>query len=404
MKTEEKLSLYLEILHCSHPIHLWEFDEQFQLIRSDYGEIPQSDDFIEKMKIREIILKEMHKEPRHPLLLENRFGMIFVAAFDNSEPEHVYILGPAFSGADSMSVFKEFMENSPITLAQRKAHREAMAEIPIISSTSLMQYAIVLHDLICGERLSYNDIEFYSTSDHSTRETLEQMRREHRGVYESEQNFLNLIKEGNPDYSKGVQRMLRVSSGMRLEEGNRLRNAKNNMLVLLTLISRASIEGGLDPAISYNLNDYYANRLESCTNIAETSRLAQEMMDDYVQRNRIQRKLTGISNPIKTACDYISLHLKEPLRISDLARNAGYTDYYFSHKFKEETGKSVSEYIRTAKIDAAKLYLIDSNKTINEIYEELGFGSRNSFFQSFKKETGMSPTEYRKHRGIKEED
>lgn len=109
------------------------------------------------------------------------------------------------------------------------------------------------------------------------------------------------------------------------------------------------------------------------------------------------KEKNDISGQIKSVCDYIAIHIKEKLSITQLARQAGYTEYYFSHKFKNEVGYSVSDYIKREKIRQAKLLLSGTQMSIQEISDELSFGSRSYFSSSFQKETGLSPSEYREH-------
>ena len=78
-----------------------------------------------------------------------------------------------------------------------------------------------------------------------------------------------------------------------------------------------------------------------------------------------------------------------------LASQAGYTEYYFSHKFKQEMGLSVADYIRQEKVRQAKLLLSGTRMSIQEISDELNYGSRSYFSSTFQKETGISPSEYR---------
>ncbi|OLA64405.1 MAG: hypothetical protein BHW47_09140 [Roseburia inulinivorans] len=85
----------------------------------------------------------------------------------------------------------------------------------------------------------------------------------------------------------------------------------------------------------------------------------------------------------------------EKFSIAELAERTGYTEYYFSHKFKDVMGKSVNNYIRQKKTEEAKLLLSGTHMSISEISDELSFSSRSFFFSSFQKETGMSPTKYR---------
>ena len=121
-----------------------------------------------------------------------------------------------------------------------------------------------------------------------------------------------------------------------------------------------------------------------------------EFLDDYVRRVRVAKETNAHSRQIQNICDYISLHIREPLSISLLSERLGYTEYYFSHKFKEVTGLSVNAYIRRKKIEEAKLLLSGTCMSIQDISDELSFGSRSFFFSSFQKETGMSPTAYRR--------
>ena len=58
-------------------------------------------------------------------------------------------------------------------------------------------------------------------------------------------------------------------------------------------------------------------------------------------------------------------------------------------------GCSVADYIRKIKVEQAKLLLCGTQMNIQEISDELAFGSRSYFATAFQKETGLSPSEYR---------
>ncbi|MBO4815125.1 MAG: helix-turn-helix transcriptional regulator [Muribaculaceae bacterium] len=70
---------------------------------------------------------------------------------------------------------------------------------------------------------------------------------------------------------------------------------------------------------------------------------------------------------------------------------------YFGDLVKKETGKTPVEYIQTKVIDIAKEELHSTDDTITEIAYRLGFQSSQHFNRYFKRYTGMTPTEYRKH-------
>jgi len=71
---------------------------------------------------------------------------------------------------------------------------------------------------------------------------------------------------------------------------------------------------------------------------------------------------------------------------------------YFGDLVKKETGRTPQDYIQHKIIDLAKDELLGSTKTINEISFALGFQYSQHFNRYFKREVGMTPTEYRKKR------
>lgn len=68
---------------------------------------------------------------------------------------------------------------------------------------------------------------------------------------------------------------------------------------------------------------------------------------------------------------------------------------YFGDLIKKETGKTAMEYIQLQMMALAKQKLLGASKTINEIAYELGFKYPAHFTRAFKKNTGVTPIEYR---------
>ena len=65
-----------------------------------------------------------------------------------------------------------------------------------------------------------------------------------------------------------------------------------------------------------------------------------------------------------------------------------------TRKFKEETGYFISDYVKFARIERAKL-LQSTDLSILEIAGRLGFATRSYFSQAFREVTGMTPTHFR---------
>ena len=62
---------------------------------------------------------------------------------------------------------------------------------------------------------------------------------------------------------------------------------------------------------------------------------------------------------------------------------------------------SICEYIHSLRVEDAKVLLMQTNQSVTDIAEELGFGSIRTFNRVFLEKTGMSPREYRKCGGKK---
>ncbi|NVN95984.1 MAG: AraC family transcriptional regulator [Bacteroidetes bacterium] len=68
---------------------------------------------------------------------------------------------------------------------------------------------------------------------------------------------------------------------------------------------------------------------------------------------------------------------------------------YFSDLLRSETGKNAQEHIHYHLLEKAKSILLNSDKNINEIANELGYEYPQNFSKLFKKKIGVSPTDYR---------
>ena len=92
------------------------------------------------------------------------------------------------------------------------------------------------------------------------------------------------------------------------------------------------------------------------------------------------------------------MSLDRKIRTADLAGLVGYTEYYLTEKFKKETGVSISQYVRFAKIERAKVLLESTDMSVREIADKLAFNTVNYFIQSFRDTTGYTPAQYRKEK------
>lgn len=94
-------------------------------------------------------------------------------------------------------------------------------------------------------------------------------------------------------------------------------------------------------------------------------------------------------------CDYVSWHIKEPLKVSQVANYFGYNEKYLTTFFKQRTGISLKQFILQTKMERAKAALSETGDSISRIAFELGFADAHNFSNAFRKVTGLSPSDYR---------
>ena len=100
-------------------------------------------------------------------------------------------------------------------------------------------------------------------------------------------------------------------------------------------------------------------------------------------------------SPITPALEYINRHLSQELYVSDLARSVGMSETVFRRRFKQHTGKSPTAYILCAKVQKARELLYMQDMTLDEVSTLLGFCDTPYFCKVFKKQIGITPSEYR---------
>lgn len=115
----------------------------------------------------------------------------------------------------------------------------------------------------------------------------------------------------------------------------------------------------------------------------------------YPHLNFTEKKITD--ERIETVMEYINKNYFKNTSIDELAKLANMSSSRFFYCFKKETGMTPVEYKNSVSIRHASLLLLcNNNKSIEEISAVSGFESSAYFRRVFKSVTGLSPREYRK--------
>ena len=92
---------------------------------------------------------------------------------------------------------------------------------------------------------------------------------------------------------------------------------------------------------------------------------------------------------------YMNEHIKNNIKVKDIAEEIGISEVYLYKIFMKHAGKSPQQMLMSYRLQLAKNYLIDPSISIKTIAYELGFLSSGYFSTAFKNEEGITPREYR---------
>lgn len=115
-------------------------------------------------------------------------------------------------------------------------------------------------------------------------------------------------------------------------------------------------------------------------------------MCDYIQRNKKSQN----SNLKKHIEDYIrNNYMNKGLSLVEMANKLGYSSSYLSRFINQEFGMGFGELLNKVRIEHAKSLLASELRSISEISDVVGYTSVNSFIRAFKREEGITPSQYR---------
>lgn len=102
---------------------------------------------------------------------------------------------------------------------------------------------------------------------------------------------------------------------------------------------------------------------------------------------------------IQYAQAFIDENFSQKIDFTSLSKQSGYSYDRFRHLFKERVGRSPTNYILLKRIQHARTLLSDTKLTNAYIALECGFSNDAQFCSLFKRETGVTPGEYRRQSG-----
>ena len=143
----------------------------------------------------------------------------------------------------------------------------------------------------------------------------------------------------------------------------------------------------------------YEGSLKKIFLMAKTLELLVVCIDHYHPlQNKTYRhiKTQADKEKIIAARDFINERITDPPNLSEVARSVGINEFKLKAGFKEIFHHTLFGYLTERRLSIGSQYLQDTDKTISEIANQLGYSSPQHFHNQFRKQMGMTPSEWRK--------
>lgn len=359
-------------------------------------------------RMNEMLLSELLSlaVSEHPVLVSDDASAAYAVV---SAGERLLVLGP---------VLLTFGNACRRRISCVGYHSDALLLLHPCGSADLLRDALLLHNLFHKKNLTMEeaaDVNYlddqikYTVQEHFVKIVFENQEQGSRhNPYDQEVREVAAIRNGDPEALKQSWAEDYIGK-LGVVAKTHLRNNQNLGIILVTLASRAAMEGGVMPEIAYSFSDSYINKIEEAVSPEAALSLGRQAEYHYaclvqeVKKERTSPETGRNTNSNISLCkDYIFSHLHEKIRISDIAKELYLNPNYLSDLFRKAEGITISGYIFQEKLKLIKNMLIYSRYSYNEIASYLGFSSQSHLGMRFKKSTGMTLHQYRETYGRKE--
>ena len=255
------------------------------------------------------------------------------------------------------------------------------------------QYAMEYVDYAIPDR--YEPIPYRSAAAQGSENTLNLVTLEHN--YASENQLIEAVSKGKLHQVTAVASAV-FNNGAEQRLTDSLRDRKNYLVILKTLLRKAAEYGGVHPLHIHRLSSHFATQIENARTIKQSLALQEEMIRSFCQLVK-KHSLSQYSYYVGQTITLIQYDLTADLRLKTIAEKLNVNPSYLSSLFHREYGCTLTEFITKQRIDKGIALLRLTSKPVQEVAAECGIQDVNYFIKLFKKQTGFTPNRYREETG-----
>lgn len=199
------------------------------------------------------------------------------------------------------------------------------------------------------------------------------------------------IEKGNPIQ---VEEIINAIFNMKLkEERNKVEDWRKYAEIFGSTARKAAIKAGIPPVKVIEKSSDFQFGIGELNNIDVIKSTILDFLVE-IARQVQNNSFKDCSFLVVSVCNYINENFQSQLNRKEIADYHHVSASHLSRLFKEEMGKTLTEYIQYVRIEAAKQLIINGNILLSDIAHEVGFSDLQYFSRVFKKLEGVSPSKY----------
>lgn len=330
---------------------------------------------------------------------------VFFPLPETAQPT-VLMIGPYLTAAPDSQQLLEDAERLGVPPSRFRQLEQCYGSIPLLpNDASMFSILHVFGETVWGspESFEIRDInqEFFgsaepladSRSSSSDDFMLNMKLMERRYAYENE--LMRIVSQG---MIHRADHMLSNFSQLNFEQrmGDPIRNLKNYCIICNTLLRKAAEQGGVHPVYLDASSSSFARKIESVHSLKEGEQLMGDMIRSYCRLVR-KHSITRYSGIVQRTIAYIDTDISADLSLHTLSAMQKVSPAHLSTQFKKETGQTLTAHVNEKRIRYALHLLRTTHLQVQSIALHCGIQDPNYFIKVFKKHTGLTPSEYRRH-------
>lgn len=269
LSLDERIACLQELLGCVGTIFRWVYDAQGTLLDTDCDE-PILDALFSTADCMEYML-EYGQDHSAPLVLSIPYGLMWCAAFEPADdgPDRIHVFGPVSTPQTQFQEISNAVAHTQMPRSWVPKLKRCLEHIPSMMVNQLLQYTLMLHYCVTGEKLSIADIHFQRAADLPERSKKDVPKGDRMQTYMTEQALLQMVREGNLNYKKILAQAASISGGVGVLNIDDLSRAK----LLLTTTHRSIQE--ISEQLCFGTRSFFDDTFKKIAGIAPAAYRAQ---------------------------------------------------------------------------------------------------------------------------------